>query len=117
VCWDFIFMLTRCTLDWRSVELNKEEQEIETLVGTAVLNLQKPDAALLKQLREAAEATFKKESSHQHPALGAWVGRDSAGGCLARTALSVADFGFDSSVHRRRLGRTQEALNFTLNVC
>ena len=31
VCWDFIFMLTRCTLDWRGVELNKEEQEIETL--------------------------------------------------------------------------------------
>jgi hypothetical protein len=51
------------------VELNKEEQEIETLVGTAALTLQKPDVALLKQLTEAAEATFKKESSHQHPSL------------------------------------------------
>jgi hypothetical protein len=53
------------------VKLDKEEQEIEALVGTEVLTLQKPDAALLKQLREAAEATFKKESSHQHPSLGA----------------------------------------------
>jgi hypothetical protein len=51
------------------VELNKEEQEIEALVGTDALTLQKPDAALLKQLREAAEATFKKESSHQHPSF------------------------------------------------
>ena len=53
------------------VKLSKEEQEIEALVGTEVLTLQKPDAVLLKQLSEAAEATFKKESSHQHPALGA----------------------------------------------
>ena len=58
-------------LEGSVVKLDKEEQEIEALVGTEVLTLQKPDDALLKQLREAAEATFKKESSHQHPSLGA----------------------------------------------
>jgi hypothetical protein len=36
------------------VKLEIEEQEIEALVGTAALTLQKPDAALLKQLSEAA---------------------------------------------------------------
>ena len=51
------------------VKLSKEEQEIEALIGTDALTLQKPDAALLKQLREAAEATFKKESSHQYPSF------------------------------------------------
>jgi predicted DNA binding CopG/RHH family protein len=42
------------------MKLSKEEQEIEALIGTNALTLQKPDAVLLKQLSEAAEATFKK---------------------------------------------------------
>ena len=42
------------------MELNKEEQEIEALIGTNALTLQKPDAVLLKQLSDAAEATFRK---------------------------------------------------------
>lgn len=42
------------------MKLSKEEQEIEALIGTNALTLQKPDAELLKQLSEAAEATFKK---------------------------------------------------------
>ena len=42
------------------MKLSKEEQEIETLVGTNALLLQKPDAALLKTLSAAAEATFQK---------------------------------------------------------
>ena len=47
-------------LDGSVVKLDKEEQEIEALVGTEVLTLQKPDDALLKQLSDAAEATFRK---------------------------------------------------------
>ena len=42
------------------MKLSKEEQEIEALIGTDALTLQKPDAVFLKQLSEAAEATFKK---------------------------------------------------------
>jgi predicted DNA binding CopG/RHH family protein len=42
------------------VKLSKEEQEIEALIGTDALTLQKPDAVLLKQLSEAADATFRK---------------------------------------------------------
>jgi predicted DNA binding CopG/RHH family protein len=42
------------------MKLSKEEQEIEALIGTNALTLQKPDAVLLKQLSDAAEATFRK---------------------------------------------------------
>jgi predicted DNA binding CopG/RHH family protein len=42
------------------MNLNKEEQKIESLVGTDALRLQAPDSALLKTLREAADATFQK---------------------------------------------------------
>jgi predicted DNA binding CopG/RHH family protein len=42
------------------VKLSKEEQEIEALIGTDAMTLQKPDAVLLKQLSEAADATFRK---------------------------------------------------------
>ena len=42
------------------MKLSREEQEIEALVGTDALRLQKPDAALLKTLSEAGDATFQK---------------------------------------------------------
>ena len=42
------------------MKLSREEQEIEGLVGTDALRLQKPDAALLNILSKAADATFQK---------------------------------------------------------
>ncbi len=57
---DFIFKLPVWVPVGSVVELDKEEREIEALIGTDALTLQKPDAVLLKQLSEAAEATFKK---------------------------------------------------------
>ena len=42
------------------MNLNQDEQKIESLVGTDALRLQKPDVALLKTLSEAADATFQK---------------------------------------------------------
>ena len=53
------------------MKLSKEEQEIEALVGTAALTLQKPDAALLKQLSEAADANFWKLSGTGQSPMGA----------------------------------------------
>ena len=43
------------------MKLNKEEQEIETLFERAKINLAKPDKTLLRNLRSAAENTFKKD--------------------------------------------------------
>ncbi len=55
-------MLPVRVLNGSVVKLEREEQEIEALVGTAALTLQKPDAALLKRLSESAEATLRKLS-------------------------------------------------------
>jgi predicted DNA binding CopG/RHH family protein len=41
--------------------LNKEEKEIEALFEREEIVLAKPDKALLKQLRTAAENTFRKD--------------------------------------------------------
>ena len=41
--------------------LNKEEKEIEALFEREEIVLAKPDKALLKQLRTAAESTFRKD--------------------------------------------------------
>ena len=43
------------------MKLTKEEKEIEALLEGNALTLTKPDKALLKQLRTAAENTFKKD--------------------------------------------------------
>ena len=43
------------------MKLNKEEQEIEALFERDKINLTKPDKALLRNLRSAAENTFKKD--------------------------------------------------------
>ena len=43
------------------MKLTKEEKETEALHQGNALTLKKPDQALLKQLRRAAENTFKKD--------------------------------------------------------
>ncbi len=43
------------------MKLSKEEREIEALYDRNALKLRKPDKALLKQLKAAAENTFKKD--------------------------------------------------------
>ena len=43
------------------MKLNKEEKEIEALFEREEIVLAKPDKALLKQLRTAAENTFRKD--------------------------------------------------------
>ncbi len=43
------------------MKLSKEEKEIETLFERDEIHLRKPDKALLKQLKSAAENTFKKD--------------------------------------------------------
>lgn len=45
----------------KPMKLTKEEKEIEALHQGNALTLKKPDQALLKQLRRAAENTFKKD--------------------------------------------------------
>ena len=42
------------------MKLNKEEKEIETLFERDEILLRKPDKALLRSLKSAAENTFKK---------------------------------------------------------
>ena len=42
------------------MKLNKEEKEIEVLFERNKIVLTKPDKALLKRLKSAAENTFKK---------------------------------------------------------
>ena len=42
------------------MKLNKEEKEIEALFEREEIVLAKPDKALLKQLRTAAENTFRR---------------------------------------------------------
>lgn len=43
------------------MKLSKEEKEIEALLEGNKISLSKPDKNLLKQLRSAAENTFKKD--------------------------------------------------------
>jgi predicted DNA binding CopG/RHH family protein len=43
------------------MKLNKEEKEIEAFFEREEIVLAKPDKALLKQLRTAAENTFRKD--------------------------------------------------------
>jgi len=43
------------------MKMNKEEKEIEALYESNSLKLHKPDKALLRQLKAAAENTFKKD--------------------------------------------------------
>jgi predicted DNA binding CopG/RHH family protein len=43
------------------MKLSKEEKEIEALYDRGAFELRKPDKALLKQLKTAAENTFKKD--------------------------------------------------------
>ncbi len=43
------------------MKLNKEEQEIEALFERDKIKLAKPDKTLLRNLRSAAENTFKKD--------------------------------------------------------
>jgi len=43
------------------MKLNKEEQEIEALFERDKIKLAKPDKTLLRDLRSAAENTFKKD--------------------------------------------------------
>ncbi len=43
------------------MKLNKEEQEIETRYQRDEIKLRKPNNDLLKQLKSAAENTFKKD--------------------------------------------------------
>ena len=43
------------------MKLNKKEQEIETLFERDKIKLAKPDRTLLRNLRSAAENTFKKD--------------------------------------------------------
>lgn len=43
------------------MKLNKEEKEIEALYERKAFDLRKPDKALLRQLKAAAENTFKKD--------------------------------------------------------
>ena len=43
------------------MKLNRQEKEIESLFERDALELRKPDRALLRQLKAAAENTFKKD--------------------------------------------------------
>lgn len=43
------------------MKLSKEEKEIETLYERNALELRKPDKAILRQLKAAADNTFKKD--------------------------------------------------------
>ncbi len=43
------------------MKLNKEEKEIEALYERNAFELRKPDKALLRQLKAAADNTFKKD--------------------------------------------------------
>jgi predicted DNA binding CopG/RHH family protein len=43
------------------MKLNRQEKEIESLYERDALELRKPDRALLRQLKAAAENTFKKD--------------------------------------------------------
>ena len=43
------------------MKLSKEEKEIEALYESNAFRLRKPDKALLRQLKTAAENTFKKD--------------------------------------------------------
>ena len=43
------------------MKLNKEEKEIEMLIGSDQIELSKPDEALLKRLKTAADNTFRKD--------------------------------------------------------
>ena len=43
------------------MKLSKEEKEIETLYEGNALELRKPDKAILRQLKAAADNTFKKD--------------------------------------------------------
>jgi len=43
------------------MKLNKDEKEIEDLFESGAIKLRKPDKAFLKQLKTAAENTFKKD--------------------------------------------------------
>ncbi len=43
------------------MKLSKEEKEIESLYESNSFELRKPDKALLRQLKAAAENTFKKD--------------------------------------------------------
>lgn len=43
------------------MKLNKEEQELETLLESNEITLRKPDKALLRKLKLAADNTFKKD--------------------------------------------------------
>ena len=43
------------------MKLNRQEKEIESLYERDALELRKPDKALLRQLKAAAENTFKKD--------------------------------------------------------
>jgi predicted DNA binding CopG/RHH family protein len=43
------------------MKLNKEEKEIEALYERNAFELRKPDKALLRQLKVAADNTFKKD--------------------------------------------------------
>ena len=43
------------------MRLSKEEKEIEALYEGGALKLRKPDKAFLRQLKTAAENTFKKD--------------------------------------------------------
>lgn len=43
------------------MKLSKEEKETESLYESNSLELRKPDKALLRQLKAAAENTFKKD--------------------------------------------------------
>lgn len=43
------------------MKLNRQEKEIESLFERDALELRKPDKALLRQLKAAAENTFKKD--------------------------------------------------------
>ena len=43
------------------MKLSKEEKEIEALYERGALKLRKPDKNLIKQLKTAAENTFKKD--------------------------------------------------------
>jgi predicted DNA binding CopG/RHH family protein len=47
--------------EYRKEKLNIEEKEIEALYGSNALELHKPDKELLRQLKAAAENTFKKD--------------------------------------------------------
>ena len=51
------------------MKLSKEEKEIEALYERGALKLRKPDKNLIKQLKTAAENTFKKMKKHENKGL------------------------------------------------